>query len=315
MCKSIKTNNETVNATTNEEMVNMNTTITTNKNTVNNVNTKEEIIMNAPVKETNVTTNNTTVKEESIMDKKVKDYTLGGTINATNWQEFRAVMKEAGINTGTKTYAQLVEEYNALPKEETKSFTFTSADETDNSTVVPVGDFSSDKMPNETPENKTTNEETLNYYNKMAEYENAKKTYVKNQKTRAQINEEQWQALSQTTGLKFDTDTNNETEQTDTTTEEDKTNILVKNIVKSSFVATKGDNKGCRMITMKVLFAVIGSVYGKDCGKEFIQDKINELKTQGYIGFKRYESGALVFYPTVKAAVLAGHKFTDKVNA
>lgn len=259
----------------------------------------EEIIMNAPVKETNVTTNNTTVKEESIMDKKAKDYTLNGTINATTWQEFRAAMKEAGINIKNKTYTQLVEEYNALPKEETKSFTFTSADETDNSTVVPVGDFSSDKMPNETLENKITDEETLNYYNKMAEYENARKTYIKNQKTRAQINEEQWQALSQTTGLKFDTDTNNKTEQTNTTTEEDKTYILVKNIVKSSFVATKGDNKGYRMITMKVLFDVIGSVYGKDCSKEFIQGKINELKIQGYIGFKRYES--LVFYPTVKA--------------
>lgn len=48
---------------------------------------------------------------------KKNDYTLNGTINATTWQEFRAVMKEAGIDTATKTYAQLVEEYNALTKE------------------------------------------------------------------------------------------------------------------------------------------------------------------------------------------------------
>ena len=36
--------------------------------------------------------NNTNIKEETTMKK---DYTLNGTINATTWQEFRAVMKEA----------------------------------------------------------------------------------------------------------------------------------------------------------------------------------------------------------------------------
>lgn len=66
----------------------------------------------------NVIIDNTT-NMEGITMKKTKDYTLNGTINATNWQEFRAAMKEAGINTGTKTYDALVEEYNALQKKDT----------------------------------------------------------------------------------------------------------------------------------------------------------------------------------------------------
>ena len=81
-------------------------------------------------------TNNTTKtnKEAKIM----KDYTLGGTINATTWQEFRKVMKEAGINTGTKSYVQLVEEYNALITE--KEVVSDNED-----VVISVGDFSQDK--------------------------------------------------------------------------------------------------------------------------------------------------------------------------
>jgi nicotinate-nucleotide pyrophosphorylase len=74
--------------------------------------------------------NNVTINTANKEDKKMKkDYTLNGTINAKTWQEFRVAMKEVGINTGTKTYEQLVEEYNALPKCE----------------VVPVGDMSQDK--------------------------------------------------------------------------------------------------------------------------------------------------------------------------
>ena len=83
----------------------------------------------------NNVTSNTTNKEEKNMKK---DYTLGGSLTATTWQEFRVAMKEVGIDTGTKTYAQLVEEYNALPKEE----------------IVPVGDMSSDKYPEEQEEEK-----------------------------------------------------------------------------------------------------------------------------------------------------------------
>ena len=105
-----------------------------------------------------------TVKEEKEIEtmatanKTKKDYTLNGTINATTWQEFRAVMKEAGINTATKTYAQLVEEYNALSvKEEVVSTdtTTVNAPETSNEEV---------KQEQATAEKK----ETVKHFDKLA---------------------------------------------------------------------------------------------------------------------------------------------------
>lgn len=171
-------------------------------------------------------TNNTIVKEEITM--KTKDYTLNGTINATNWQEFRAVMKEAGINTGTKTYAQLVEEYNALSK--------------DNGIVVPVGDFSNDKYYPDCQNDSSNNHVVLD--KKHGDY-------------------------------------------------------IVKNIVKASFIATKGDSKGHRIVTMHKLFGIIRKAYANG-NEAFIKDIINQLVTLKYICFKKYESGAMVFYPTVK---------------
>lgn len=208
---------------------------------------KEEIIMNAPVKETNVTTNNTTVKEESIMDKKAKDYTLNGAINATNWQEFRAVMKEAGISTGTKTYAQLVEEYNVLTAVEE-----TVVEET--TVIVPVGDMSSDK-----------------YYPELQEIQEEKKP---------------------------------EKKATEITIDRKHGDFLVRNIMKASFVASKGDSKGKRIIIMRKLFGVIKDAYSNNnelVDEAFIKGIINQLVTLNYITFKKYESGAIMFYPTIKA--------------
>ena len=207
---------------------------------------KEEIIMNAPVKETNVTTNNTTVKEESIMNKKAKDYTLNGAINATNWQEFRAVMKEAGISTGTKTYAQLVEEYNVLTAVEE-----TVVEET--AVIIPVGDMSSDK-----------------YYPELQEIQEEKKPEKK-----ATI-----------------------------TIDRKHSDFLVRNIVKASFVASKGDSKGKRIIIMRKLFGIIKDAYSNNnelVDEAFIKGIINQLVTLNYITFKKYESGAIMFYPTIKA--------------
>ena len=200
----------------------------------------EEIIMNAPVKETNVTTNNTTVKEESIMDK-VKDYTLNGTINATTWQEFRAAMKEAGINIKNKTYTQLVEEYNALTTEK------------ETAVIVPVGDMSSDK-----------------YYPELQEIQEEKKPEKK-----ATI-----------------------------TIDKKHGDFLVRNIMKASFLASKGDSKGKRIIIMRKLFGIIKDAYSNNnelVDEAFIKDIINQLVTLNYITFKKYESGAIMFYPTVKA--------------
>lgn len=177
-------------------------------------------------------TNNTIVKEEITM--KTKDYTLNGTINATTWQEFRTVMKEAGINTGTKSYTQLVEEYNALPK--------------DNSVVVPVGDFSNDKYYPDCQSDSTDNHVVLD--KKHGDY-------------------------------------------------------VVKNLVKASFVATKGDSKGHRIVTMHKLFGIIRKAYAngnEQIDEAFIKDIINQLVTLHYICFKKYESGAMIFYPTTKAS-------------
>ena len=74
-----------------------------------------------------------------------KDYTLNGAVNAATWQEFRTVMKEAGINTATKTYDELVEEYNNLSKDN----------------IVSVGDMSLDRyseIVEEKPETKITDD-------------------------------------------------------------------------------------------------------------------------------------------------------------
>ena len=173
----------------------------------------------------NATINNTPVKENTMK----KDYTLNGTINATTWQEFRNAMKEAGISTGTKTYAQLVEEYIALSKDE--------------AIVVPVGDMSSDRYYPE------LQKETVIIDKKHGDY-------------------------------------------------------LVRNIVKASFIATKGDSKGNRIITMHKLFGIIRKAYANGDEKledAFIKNIINQLVTLKYIGFKKYESGAMIFYPTLKA--------------
>ena len=180
---------------------------------------------------TNVTINNTTIKEEKTMKK---DYTLNGTINATTWQEFRVVMKEAGINTGTKSYAQLVEEYNALSK--------------DNGVTVPVGDLCNDKYYPDCQNDDSDNHVVLD--KKHGDY-------------------------------------------------------VVKNIVKASFIATKGDSKGQRIVTMHKLFGIIRKAYAngnEQIDETFIKDIINQLVTLKYICFKKYESGAMIFYPTVKSS-------------
>lgn len=196
--------------------------------------------MSNSVNTNNVTVNN--VENKEMITMKTKDYTLNGTINATNWQEFRAVMKEAGINTGTKSYTQLVEEYNALPAEK------------ETAVIVPVGDMSSDK-----------------YYPELQEIQEEKKP---------------------------------EKKATEITIDRKHGDFLVRNIMRASFVASKGDSKGKRIIIMRKLFGIIKDAYSNNnelVDEAFIKDIINQLVTLNYITFKKYESGAIMFYPTVKA--------------
>lgn len=141
-----------------------------------------------------------------------KDYTLNGLLGATTWQEFRHAMKEAGINTATKSYEQLVEEYEyrnrefcVLWEEEGKAMSemFKTKEDAlskveklnkgnayhiidgkyveifrENETIVSVGDMSSDRY-SEVIEEKETKEETdmkdANYYS----YENTRERYLK----------------------------------------------------------------------------------------------------------------------------------------
>lgn len=74
------------------------------------------------------------------------------------------------------------------------------------------------------------------------------------------------------------------------------------------FKATKSKDasvNGKWMITMSKLYAIIADVYGvsKDDNKT-IKEVINYLCEHGWLSFKRYESGALSFFPTVKMAKL-----------
>ena len=77
---------------------------------------------------------------------------------------------------------------------------------------------------------------------------------------------------------------------------------LVARIRKASFKATKGDSSGRVIITMKKLSGIIGHVYGNGARvtDELLHQVINQLVKLNYLCFKRYESGALIFYPTVK---------------
>ena len=77
---------------------------------------------------------------------------------------------------------------------------------------------------------------------------------------------------------------------------------LVKRIRKASFKATRGDSAGKVIITMKKLSGIIGHIYGNGARvtDELLHQVINQLVKLNYLCFKRYESGALIFYPTVK---------------
>ncbi len=80
----------------------------------------------------------------------------------------------------------------------------------------------------------------------------------------------------------------------------------------SVFMGTKAkdpDNIDRLMITMKHLFGVIGDVYGLDAkdesSKETIHAVINTFCRIKMLRYKKYDTGAVVFYPTEKMAYRA----------
>jgi hypothetical protein len=223
---------------------------------------------NANVKTNNGTINNNTSNGGKTMKN---DYTLNGKLTATTWQEFRKAMKEAGIETGTKSYSQLVQEYNSLNSEDA---------------------------------NKTE------YYNNMA-----KQAQVSQVKTKSQYNEERWDAIAQSAGLEL---SKTKKVTVDAEKDKDKLETILKDIIKSSFTANQGDSKGLKILPMKKLYGIIKRAYvGKDnnLDEDSIKKVINILVFNKYIKYKKYESGAMIFYPTTSAAdYVSNLRRKDKQN-
>jgi hypothetical protein len=237
-------------------------------------------------------------KENKTMKKTNKDYTLNGTINSTTWQEFRNFMKESGISIGTKSYEQLVEEYNYRNREycvlweenHGENYKGVSAKfETEKEALDMV-----DKL----------NKENINdIYHDINAYHIVDGKYI-------EIFRKEEKSTTVSVGdMSEDTyvgEINPAPSKSKFVIDRKHGDYIVKNIVKASFVASKGDSKGKRVITMHKLFGIIRKAYTNNLNDKleemFIKDVINQLVKLQYIGFKKYESGAIVFYPTIKAA-------------
>lgn len=190
------------------------------------------------------TTNNTQKGKVNTM----KDYTLGGRIECTTWQEFiRFCKEEYDINTGHKSFEVLSRELQYYLDQDDYAEAEYSGHE-DDTIIVPAGDIGSDK-----------------YY---PELQKEKK------------------------GITITIDRKHG-------------DFIVKAIVKASFIASKGDSKGKRIITMHKLFGIIKRAYttnNEQLEESFIKDIVNQLVTLKYLCFKKYESDAMIFYPTVRAS-------------
>lgn len=194
------------------------------------------------------------------------------------------------INSGVIKPIEIVDYKEMIDMKQTK-------ENVQGTEVVAAGDFVYDKMPIDDMN------DMAEYYDKLADYENNKKAYY-NRKSRTQINNEAWQRLANATGLTFDNGNGTKTEpHVSEMTEEDKFNTVVKRMAKASFIANRGDNEGLRIVTMKALYSIIRKVYANNneqLEESFIKDIINKLVSTHYLSFKKYESGAIIFYPTVK---------------
>lgn len=71
---------------------------------------------------------------------------------------------------------------------------------------------------------------------------------------------------------------------------------------KAMFMATKmtnNDLNGHYVIMPKKLFGVISDVYNTS-DEVFIKEVINYLVTQNYLGYRKFDNGGMVFWPTKK---------------
>lgn len=177
------------------------------------------------IKEYLTAQNTNNIKEEKKMSK--NDYTMGGTIEATNWAEFKAVCKEHGINCGTKTFTVLSEELSAI--------------------------LSAKTTPAEFVVHKSMSEAIVRRILIGGKDRNGKQHAA------------------------------------------------------AMFKASKSKDpevNGKWMVTMAKLYAIVADVYkleGKtEANDAFIKQVINYLCKNGWLRFKKYDTGAISFFPTVK---------------
>lgn len=199
------------------------------------------------IKEYLTAQNANNIKEEKKMSKNTKsknDYTMGGTIEATNWTEFKAVCKTFGINCGTKTFKVLEEELKAAMAQQSSTVH-------DDASVV-------------------------------AEQKQEKKDeFVLSKKHGDAIVRRIMLGGKDRNGRQH---------------------------TAAAFKASKSKDpavNGHLMVTMSKLYAIIADVYGLkqgDPGNDAFIKKgvINYLCKNGWLAFKRYDSGALSFFPTTK---------------
>lgn len=283
---------------------------------------KEESIMLKPTNTATINYNENK-KEESAMKTTKKDYTLNGIFKVTKWQDFKMVMKSIGIKCGTKTFEQLKEEaleiinaydnkWYVLISEHGVYCKVNSRDE-----AFDIKERIRDaRITIWTPIEFGVKNEHLAFIEHLTlitKDEMFNKFNYKKEEVTMNIN---------TTAVTVPVGDMSEDKLYPELQEEKKTteiiidrkhgDYLVKNIMKASFVATKGDSKDKRIVTMHKLFGIVKAAYTVDnklVDEAFIKNIINQLVTLKYITFKKYESGAMIFYPTVKAAdYIKNHK-------
>jgi hypothetical protein len=204
------------------------------------------------IKEYLTAQNTNNIKEEKKMSKNTKtknDYTMGGTIEATNWTEFKAVCKTFGINCGTKTFKVLEEELKAAMTQQPP----VAHDEVP-VVATPVVEQKQEKK-DEFVVSKTMGEAIVRRILVGGKDRNGKQHAA------------------------------------------------------AMFRVTKSKDpevNGRWMVTMAKLYAIVADVYkleNKTAENDaFIKQVINYLCKNGWLCFKKYDSGAMSFFPTVKMA-------------